>query len=461
MGEMIEVINPARFEEVVGWAPVSSDTEIDSVIASAHASYQSWSQTAPELRARMLVHAAAALRQALPELIPLYVRENGKPLGEAERDLQRSIELLELVATDLPAWWKPELIDHAQPVWARRRARGVTVVISPWNSPVLLSFKRLVPALAAGNTVIVKPAEQCPLTILRCIEILNSCLPNGILAAVAGSGALAGEKLVADDRVRTVAFTGSTRTGRRVMEVAARTVKKVFLELGGNDAAIVLADAVLDDAAIRRMSNAILRASGQVCIAIKRVYVHHSRFNELVEKLQASFEQTVVGDGLAPETTMGPLNNKMQFDFVTSLIGRCRRDGLTVLTKGRKLSPDTWDNGFFMLPSIILDAKQEHELVQCEQFGPVIPILPFYSDDEAVKRANDTEYGLRASVWTANMERAQTLADGLESGAVFFNNHGIFQDLHIEFPGIKQSGFSRYSRWAAMDHYTDIYGFAS
>jgi acyl-CoA reductase-like NAD-dependent aldehyde dehydrogenase len=458
---MIEVINPARFGEVVGRWPLSSEAEIDSVIGSAHASYESWSQTAPELRSRRLVDAAAALRQALPELIPLYVRENGKPLGEAERDLQRSIELLKLVATDLPAWWQPELIDHAQPVWARRRPRGVTVVISPWNSPVLLSFKRLVPALATGNTVIVKPAEQCPLTILRCIEILNSCLPTGILGAVTGLGAVAGEKLVADERVRTVAFTGSTRTGRRVMEVAARTVKKIFLELGGNDAAIVLHDAVLDDAVIGRMTNAILRASGQVCIAIKRIYVHESRFDELVHKLEARFDQTVVGDGLAPETTMGPLNNKMQFDFVTSLVDRCTRDGLTVVTKGRKLSPETWDNGLFILPSIILGAKHEHELVQCEQFGPAIPIMPFHSEDEAVKRANDTEYGLRASVWSANMERAQTLADRLEAGAVFFNSHGIFQDLHIEFPGIKQSGFGPYSRWAAMDHYTDIYGFAS
>jgi acyl-CoA reductase-like NAD-dependent aldehyde dehydrogenase len=458
---MIEVINPARFGEVVGRWPLSSEAEIDSVIGSAHASYESWSQTAPELRSRRLVDAAAALRQALPELIPLYVRENGKPLGEAERDLQRSIELLKLVATDLPAWWQPELIDHAQPVWARRRPRGVTVVISPWNSPVLLSFKRLVPALATGNTVIVKPAEQCPLTILRCIEILNSCLPTGILGAVTGLGAVAGEKLVADERVRTVAFTGSTRTGRRVMEVAARTVKKIFLELGGNDAAIVLHDAVLDDAVIGRMTNAILRASGQVCIAIKRIYVHESRFDELVHKLEARFDQTVVGDGLAPETTMGPLNNKMQFDFVTSLVDRCTRDGLTVVTKGRKLSPETWDNGLFILPSIILGAKHEHELVQCEQFGPAIPIMPFHSEDEAVKRANDTEYGLRASVWSANMERAQTLADRLEAGAVFFNSHGIFQDLHIEFPGIKQSGCGPYSRWAAMDHYTDIYGFAS
>src|SRR5262249_267128 len=177
-----------------------------------------------------------------------------------------------------PEWWKPAILDPQQPVVARRRPRGVTAVISPWNSPVLLSFKRLVPAIASGNTVVVKPASYCPLTLTECVRLINQYLPAGVLNVVTGSGGTVGEKLATDDRVRAVAFTGSTDTGRRIIELASQTVKKLFMELGGNDPALVLDDATLDEEALRKLANAILRAAGQVCIAIKRIYVHESRY---------------------------------------------------------------------------------------------------------------------------------------------------------------------------------------
>ena len=460
MHKVIDVVNPARLNEVVGQIPIASEQDVDRIIDAAEKAYTIWSGTSPEERAARLRSAARELQDALPELVPLFVRENGKTLREAERDIRRSIELTELISADLPEWWHPIVIDERQPVWARRRSRGVTAVISPWNSPVLLSFKRLIPALAAGNTVVLKPASQCPLTLLKCAQIMAPHFPDGVLRVVTGSGSVVGEKLAKDERVRTIAFTGSTDTGRRIMQVASATVKKIFLELGGNDPALVLSDATLDDESIQRMTNSILRAAGQVCIAIKRVYVHESRYDELLEKLADSFDGVVVGDGLKVETTMGPLNNRTQFEFVTGLIDQCKLKGLTVLTTGQKLAPESWNNGFFMLPSIVLGAGETDEIVRCEQFGPVVPIMTFQDEDEAVEHANNTVYGLRASVWTSKIERAQLLADRLEVGAVFHNNHGIFQDLHIEFPGIKQSGFSRESRWAALDHYTDTYGFA-
>jgi acyl-CoA reductase-like NAD-dependent aldehyde dehydrogenase len=244
------------------------------------------------------------------------------------------------------------------------------------------------------------------------------------------------------------------------MEVAARSVKKVYLELGGNDAALVLSDAVLDAAAISRMTNAVLRAAGQVCVAIKRIYVHESRYDELVDKLANSFDSTVVGDGLNPETTMGPLNNKAQFDFVSGVLSRCRAANLEVVTRGRQLDPNEWVNGYFLLPSLVLGARQEDEIVSCEQFGPVVPILKFSDENDAIARANQSEFGLRASVWTADRTKAEHIADRLEAGAVFHNNHGIFRDLHLEFAGVKQSGFSRESRFAGLDQYADTYGFA-
>jgi acyl-CoA reductase-like NAD-dependent aldehyde dehydrogenase len=404
--------------------------------------------------------AAQDLRKILPNLATRFVRENGKPLREAEIDIRRSIELMEIIAKDLPEWSNPTLIEPNQPVWARRRARGVTAVISPWNSPVLLSFKRFVPAIAAGNTVIVKPASYCPLTLMECVQAINRHFPPGVLQVVIGSGAAVGEPLATDDRVHTIAFTGSTETGRRIMELASRTVKKVYMELGGNDPAIILDDAKLDALAIARLTHAILRASGQVCIAIKRIYVHYSLLNDLVEKLAQSFDEVVIGDGLAKETTMGPLNNKSQFEFVAGLIDKCVQNKMRILSKGTKLSPSMWNEGFFLLPSIVLGAGEGDEIVRCEQFGPVIPIMPFVNEEDAIAWANNTPYGLRASIWTQDRRRAEVLADRVEAGAVFLNNHGIFRDLHIEFPGIKQSGFSRDSRSAALDHYADTYGFA-
>jgi acyl-CoA reductase-like NAD-dependent aldehyde dehydrogenase len=307
---------------------------------------------------------------------------------------------------------------------------------------------------------VLKPATQCPLAVIQCVERMNKHLPSGVLTVVTGSGQVVGEKLAADERVRAIAFTGSTETGRRIMELASHTVKKVFLELGGNDPAIVLDDANLDDTAIAKMTNAILRASGQVCIAIKRIYVHISRYDELVAKLSESFAKMIVGDGLAVDTTMGPLNNASQFGFVSDLVEESRQAELDVRTYGTKRDPGTWDQGYYILPSIILGASERDRIVTCEQFGPVIPIMPFTSADDAVSRANHTPYGLRASIWTADHERAANLADRVQAGAVFWNNHGIFRDLHIEFPGVKQSGLSRESRAAALDHYVDTYGFA-
>jgi acyl-CoA reductase-like NAD-dependent aldehyde dehydrogenase len=455
-----DVINPARFSEVVGQVRMHTEADVEHALAAAQSAYATWSRVSPEERTACLRAAASELRSALPELTTLFVRENGKPMREAEIDIRRSIELTEIIAADLADWSKPQLIEPQQPVFARRRPRGVAAVISPWNSPVLLSFKRFVPAIATGNTAVLKPATQCPLAVIQCVERINRHLPPGVLTVVTGSGQIVGEKLATDERVRAIAFTGSTETGRRIMELASRTVKKVFLELGGNDPAVVLDDAVLDDAAIAKMTNAILRASGQVCIAIKRIYVHVSRYDELVAKLSESFSKLVVGDGLAADTTMGPLNNASQFRFVSELVDECRRAGLDVRTQGAKRDPATWDQGYYTLPSIILGASEHDRIVTCEQFGPVIPIMSFSSEENAVSRANNTPYGLRASIWTADHERAENLADRVEAGAVFWNNHGIFRDLHIEFPGVKQSGLSRESRAAALDHYVDTYGFA-
>src|SRR5215475_10726512 len=230
-----DIINPANFSEIVGQIALASETDVEDVLEQSQLAFNTWSRTTPEDRASRLRAAASDLRNALSGLTTLFVRENGKPLGEAQIDIERSIELMEIIATDLPDWSKAAVLDPHQPVYARRRPRGVTAVISPWNSPVLLSFKRFVPAIATGNPVVLKPATYCPLTVLECARIINNHLPTGVLNVVTGPGELVGEKLATDDRVRAIAFTGSTETGRRIIELGSRTVKKLFMELGGNN----------------------------------------------------------------------------------------------------------------------------------------------------------------------------------------------------------------------------------
>jgi acyl-CoA reductase-like NAD-dependent aldehyde dehydrogenase len=254
---------------------------------------------------------------------------------------------------------------------------------------------------------------------------------------------------------------GSTETGKEIMRAASGTVKNLYMELGGNDAAIILEDANLDEDSIKRLRFGVLRAAGQVCSAIKRIYVHESRYEEVVEKLKIEFQRIRIGNGIQPDVEMGPLNNKSQFDYVKGLIERAADSGATIISAGIQIDPESWDQGYFILPTIITGAYQNSEIVRTEQFGPVIPILSFSNLDEAVQLANDSEFGLRASVWTEDEELAIQLADQLEAGAVFHNNHTVFQDLHLDFPGLKESGLSREVRHCGLEYFADSYGFAN
>jgi acyl-CoA reductase-like NAD-dependent aldehyde dehydrogenase len=346
-------------------------------------------------------------------------------------------------------------------VQIRKRARGVAAIISPWNSPLILTFKRVIPAVLTGNTVVVKPATSCPLTIMTFLKVVASYFPDGVINVVTGSGGVIGDALCSDPRVRTIAFVGSTETGKEIMRAASGTVKKLYMELGGNDAAIVLADAKLDDEAIKRLRFGILRAAGQVCSAIKRVYVHESRYEEVFEKLKKEFSHIRVGNGIQPDVEMGPLNNKSQYDYVNGLIKRAAESGANVITGGIQLDPESWDQGYFIMPTIITGVDQQSEIVRAEQFGPVIPILSFSDVDEVVRLANDSEFGLRASVWTEDESLVEKLADRLEAGAVFHNNHTVFQDLHLDFPGLKESGLSRETRHCGLEYFADSYGLAN
>ncbi|NQD67097.1 aldehyde dehydrogenase family protein [Bacillus haikouensis] len=455
-----DVINPANKSEVVGQVAICSEEIVDKAIEVADSAYKTWSLSDIEDRSSRMNKAADEVANIVEENVSLFVRENGKTLVEAKKDLLRCVEVMRGGAAELLNWWKPEVLPGNQNVQIRRRARGVAAVITPWNSPMILTFKRVIPAVLAGNTVIVKPATNCPLTIMTFLKVVAKHFPPGVINIVTGSGKKIGDALCADSRVRTVAFVGSTETGKDIMKKSAGSLQKVYMELGGNDPAIIVEDAKLDELAIKRLKAGILRASGQVCSAIKRIYVHETRYDEVVEKLTKEFERVVVGDGIQPDVTMGPLNNKAQFEYVNHLIERTSKSGANVKTVGIQLNPETWDQGYYMLPSIVTGVNQQSEIVRVEQFGPVIPILSFSDMDEAIELANDSEFGLRASIWTENEEAAINIADRLEAGAVFHNNHTVFSDLALDFPGLKESGVSRETRHGGLELFADSYGFA-
>jgi len=458
-----EVINPAQLNDIVGEVALCSQEEIRSSIDIAEKVFKEWSHTSVHERSSMMKKAAKKLSETIDQHVPLFVRENGKTIVEAKKDLLRCVEVMEGGADTLLDWWPPSFIDSKenQVVQTRRRPRGVTAIISPWNSPMILTFKRAIPALLAGNTIIIKPATNCPLTVLSAFQVIASFFPPGTINVLTGSGSLVGKELSQDKRVRTIAFTGSTETGKNIIDMSASTVKKLHLELGGNDPALVLSDAELDNNSIKKMTMGVLRSTGQVCSAIKRIYVHESKYEELVEKLKKEFERIVVGNGMQPDTTIGPLNNKEQYNFVCELLEDSKTSGANVEMLGQKLDDDSWEEGYFMLPSLVTNINHDSKLVRAEQFGPIIPIISYKNLENAIDMANDTIFGLKASVWTSDNERAAQIADKLEAGAVFHNNHTIFQDLNIDFPGIKESGLSRETLCGGLDLFTDSYGFAN
>ncbi|WP_233189551.1 MULTISPECIES: aldehyde dehydrogenase [unclassified Sporosarcina] len=456
-----DVINPAVTSEVVGFIGLASEEDVDRAITAAADAYPTWSQTSLDERIERVHQVWERVKDRVDEYTTLFVRENGKTLQEGKLDIQRCVQILNELPENLKNWYEPrDLSGQAQQVEIRRRPRGVTAIITPWNSPMILTFKRVIPAILTGNTVVFKPATDCPLTIMVFMKELADCLPPGVLNVVTGSGGLIGDRIAKDERVRTIAFVGGTNTGKVLMEKSSSTLKKLNMELGGNDPAIILADADLNKETILKLRNGVLKGAGQVCSAIKRIYVHETRYEELLDKLSEEFNKTIVGNGIQPDVKMGPLNNESQFRFVKDLIDRAEKEGAKVHYFGRKLNEDTWEDGYFMLPAIVTNVHQESEIMRAEQFGPVIPVMSFNDTEQVIKYANDSEYGLRASIWTTDIEAAKRLADRIEAGAIFFNNHTIFKDLRLDFPGIKESGLSSVTEFGGFEHFTDSYGFA-
>ncbi|MBB3674546.1 aldehyde dehydrogenase family protein [Modestobacter versicolor] len=452
------VVNPARLSEVIGRVALGTAEHVDQAVAAAAAAFPAWSQLSPHERAARLGDAAAAITAAAGPLAELLTREQGKVLWESRVDVGGAAHILGYYTGLADRLAEDEVFrsDARGTIWSGRRPMGVTGVIVPWNSPVYLAFLGIAPALLAGNTVVVKPSELAPLTLSAVLRVLADALPEGVVGVVPGGGE-AGAAIAAHHGIRKVFFTGSTATGQQVMRAAAGNLKNISLELGGNDPAIVLESAVVDDRLVDELVQSVFTASGQICFNVKRIYVHRSHHDEFVERYTAAVDRLVVGDGLDPRSTMGPVNNRPQFERVKGLLERTRAAGATVTTLGRRLDPDTWDDGYFLQPTVVTDVEPGAELVTCEQFGPVVPVLPFDTDDEAVALANDSEFGLAASVWSQDREHALRVARRLECGSVFLNVHRIgASDVSMPFGGFKGSGIGRGHGITALEACTEL-----
>ena len=427
----LSVINPAT-EEVVAQAPLASFKDVHNAVESAAEAFKIWRAKPFAERQGIVRQMGQALLDHVEVLAPILTMEQGKPLGASRREIMRSGTWAQAVSTlELPI----EVTEPADgpPTETHFVPLGVVAAVVPWNFPIMLAMAKVAPALLAGNTVVLKPSPFTPLATLKLGELLRDVLPPGVLNVISGDDSC-GPALTAHPDVRKISFTGSTATGKRVMASAAADLKRVTLELGGNDAAIVMPD--VDVAAIaEKLFWSAFTNTGQVCIACKRMYVHDAIYDRVRDALVEVARTVKVGDGLRDDTLLGPIQNRPQFERVKDLLADAKAQGQSFAVGG-----DVAEGvGYFVPVSIVDDPADDSRVVREEAFGPVLPLLRFKDPAEAIARANASEYGLGATVWCADPKQAAAIASELQAGSVWINElQGI--SPYAAFGGHGQSG---------------------
>ncbi|MBX3595886.1 aldehyde dehydrogenase family protein [Sphingomonas sp.] len=428
---MFDVVNPAN-ETVIGQAPDATKEQLDAAVAAARRAFPAWAATPIDERRALIDKLGDAVLANIDGLKRLLTSEQGKPHADAEGEIGGAGYWLKGASTiELPVTVNEDSADRYSET--RHVPLGVVGAIAPWNFPMVLAMFKVGPALLAGNTMVLKPSPFTPLTTLKFGELAATILPPGVLNVVSGGDHL-GPWLTEHPDIDKVSFTGSTETGRRVMRSASSTLKRLTLELGGNDPAIVMPDVDVE-ALAEKLFWAAFTNNGQICIATKRMYVHEDIYEPLKEALVAYAKTVKVGDGAEQGTQLGPINNRPQYERVLDLIRDARDNGYKFLLGGEQSDAP----GFFVPITIIDNPPEESRIVQEEQFGPILPLLKFSNVDDAVARANASEYGLGASVWSRDDEAAFALAARIQSGTVWVNETQHLTPL-AAFGGMKQSG---------------------
>ena len=432
-GEWLEVLNPAN-EQVVGRVPAAGKDELDRAVAAARRAFKSWKKTSHEERQQVIQGIAAAIKENADELFRLLTTEQGKPHAQAQQEIygaaglaaaQSTLTLDDVVNQD----------DDTRLSRTRRVPVGVVGGIVPWNFPIMMAIQKIVPALVAGCTIVLKPSPFTPLTTLRIAELIKDVVPAGTVNIITGEDTL-GPLITGHPDIDKITFTGSTATGKKIMEGAAGDLKRITLELGGNDASIVLPDADVQKVAEQLFWSSFSNA-GQVCIAAKRIYIHEDIYDDLSKAIAEYAKTVVVGDGSQQGTGVGPIQNKKQYERVLELIQDAKDNGYKFLTGGDK---DPSGTGYYVPITILDNPPEDARIVAEEQFGPVMPLMKFGSVDEVIERANNSEYGLAGAVWTKDTDKGIEIAEQLETGTVWINE---FMQLSpfAPFGGHKQSGF--------------------
>lgn len=432
-----EVHNPAT-GELIGRVPVQSIADVDAAIDRAEAAQPAWAALSDEERVDYLNKIADAIEANAEALAEILSREQGKPLNgpNARFEVGGCVAWTRVPAgTPLPV----EVVVDDGETYAEMHYRplGVVGAITPWNWPMMIAIWQIIPSLRMGNTVVQKPSEYTTLSGLALNHVINSVLPAGVLETVSGAGDLGGH-LVQSEKIAKIMFTGSTRTGKKIIEASSGNVKRLTLELGGNDAGIVLDD--VDPKAIAEglFWGAFIN-TGQTCAALKRLYVPDSIYDDVVNELSAFAAQMPMGVGLEEQNVLGPLQNEMQFNVVDRLVESAKASGARVVMGG---NPDREAPGYFYPTTLVADIDPQNELVQEEQFGPALPIIRYTDLDEAIRLANEVEVGLGGSVWSSDRDRARSVAARIEAGTVWINSHGTINPF-VPFGGAKQSGYGQ------------------
>lgn len=444
-----DIINPADGEEIVGRAALGTLEDLDRAVAAAAEAFTSWSATNDEERAAACIRIAEVISEHAGEMAELVTREQGKPLKGAGSEFEIG---------GCSAWAQATAAFRLAPkvlregdagrVEVTRVPLGVVGSITPWNWPALIAVWHILPAIRTGNTVVIKPSPYTPLNTLRLVELMNRVLPPGVVNCVSGGNEL-GAAMSRHPGIAKIVFTGSIQTGRRIMEASAANLKRLTLELGGNDPGIVLDDADPAEIAQGIFWGAFLN-SGQTCAALKRLYVPDALYDAVCAALVELARSTPMGNGLEEGTALGPLQNAAQFDKVRDLVETARAEGAQVLCGGAPLG-----KGYFYPATIIGDARDGMRIVDEEQFGPVLPVIRYTSLDKAIEAANGLEYGLAASVWSSDPARAREVATRIEAGTVYINTHAdIAPD--VPFGGVKQSGLGVEFGEPGLEAFTNI-----
>lgn len=430
---VLDVVNPAN-EQVIGQVPSCGAAELDRAVAAARRAFKTWSKTPVDDRRVVIQKMAAAIDANFEELYRLLTAEQGKPHQQAQFEIggcsammnaQSTLTLEETINED-----SDERLSRT-----RRVPVGVVGGIVPWNFPILMAVQKIAPAILSGCTIVLKPSPFTPLTTLKFAELIKDIVPAGVVNIITGEDAL-GPMITAHPDIDKITFTGSTATGKKIMEGASKDLKRITLELGGNDASIVLPDADVAKVAEQLFWSSFTNA-GQICVAAKRIYIHEDIYDELSAAIAAYAKTVKVGDGSEQGTGVGPIQNKKQFDRVCELIEDAKDNGYKFLVGG---DVDPSGSGYYVPITILDNPPEDARIVAEEQFGPVMPLMKFSSDDEVIARANNSDYGLAGAVWTKDTDRGVKIAEQLETGTVWINEF-----LHLSpfapFGGHKQSGF--------------------